>query len=337
MRSKFQQKDRTRLLRHDFAIIRAETAKIIQRRSDFLTVLIGLPLLIMAFLGWAAGLPDDASRALGIILAFLLGLSAFNLTQRRIAYHRRHGALSGFAQNIGGRALLSFAITLSCGFVLLGLFLASSAVGIDCLIAAFFGIVVGAISPKLHQIVHRRLLARCLPLLRRRGAKQASLWLLTATAWIAGLGCGLVFHGDALGTAILCLLGLAAYAFLARVDFDTVVFMRLTGIASRHMIARYLKSVTVVLLSLTFGLLSAWDLRNAALAIAILLLIAMITVMHVLAYQCFGKRMAGWFLAIFAAVVSLVAFTFPPIAPLVLLSGIVVLARNAASHKWLIE
>ena len=335
MRSKFQQKDRARLLRHDFAIIRAETAKIIQRRSDFLTVLIGLPLLIMAFLGWAAGLPHDASRALGIILAFLLGLSAFNLAQRRIAYHRRHGALSGFAQNIGGQALLSFAITLSCGFFLLGLFLASSAVGrIECLIAAF---AVGAISPKLHQLVHRHLLARCLPLLRRPGAKQGSLWLLAATAWIAGLGCGLVFHGDALGTAILCLLGLAAYAFLARVDYDTVVFMRLTGIGSRKIIARYLKSVTVVLLSLTFGLLSAWDLRNAALAIAMLLLIAMITVMHVLAYQCFGKRMAGWFVAIFAAVVSLVAFTFPPIAPLVLLSGIVVLARNAASRKWLIE
>ncbi|MCA0976998.1 hypothetical protein LCM19_01310 [Qipengyuania flava] len=338
MRRQSAQEYPTRLIRHDLAIIRAEAAKIFRRRSDFLTVLIGFPILAMAFHGWTASLPQDAREATSFLIAFLFGLSACNLTRNRLAYHRGHGALSAYAQSLGGKAALTLAITASLGLSLFALQAASSSPAwLGSLICALAGAIFGIGFRALYRSARRYVLPKFLPLFSRSQTRRGSLWLLATTGAICGLGCGLALHGDAMGTAIICLLGLGAFALLATVAFDTVSFMRFNGIKTGHMIAWHLKFATVFFLFLSLGLTGALDLGNAAIALAMLLLIALIVTTRVLAYQCFGKRLADWFVSILAAVVSLFAFTFPPIAPFVLILGVGMLLRNSASRKWLIE
>lgn len=88
------------LLRHELKIVSAILSKIIRKPSDLVTAIIALPVLLLVWKAWLAGLPDILAAWQTAGLGFLTAFYALRILRDRCAYHREDGALAANSQQV---------------------------------------------------------------------------------------------------------------------------------------------------------------------------------------------------------------------------------------------
>ena len=324
-------------LTHDAAIVRAALRALGGNRSDLLTLSIGIPLLALVARDWAVHLSVGQLRWLAAGIGAAIGFLATTQALSRIAYHASDGILAAPAQHWRPQArlaivMLGAAMTIGiAGLAILGVFLPDR---------YLIGFAVGAVSAaaagrfRLALATGQAIVGHILPNVGR--SSRTLLWLTVVLGAATGVALTMLPVTGTVAAALAALVAFAAGTALGPVDAELVGYLTMIGRTSRAIIGDRIARPLAFLGPLAGALAVGADrialIAGMLAAGAVPLLIAL----RVLAYRLFGRRAGDWFIGILFAVASLALALFPPLAPVVLLVGLIRLARGAAPKRWLI-
>lgn len=324
-------------LTHDAAIVRAALRALGRNRSDLVTLLIGIPLLALIARDWAVPLSPAQHRWLAAGIGAAIGFMAATQALGRLAYHATDGILAAPAQHWRPQARLAIvilgtalAIGLS-GLAILGVFAPDR---------YLIGFAVGAVSAaaagrfRLAMVTGQAMRGHILPNVGR--SSRTLFWLTVVLGAATGVALTMLPVTGTAAAALAALVAFAAGTALGPVDAELVGYLTMIGRTSRAIIGDRIARPLAFLVPLAGALAVGADrialIAGMLAAGAVPLLIAL----RVLAYRLFGRRAGDWFIGILLAVAALALALFPPLAPVVLLVGLVRLARGAAPKRWLI-
>lgn len=325
------------LLRHDLAIARAAMRAALVRWVDLLTVLLGVPFLLLVARAWVADLPSDRARLVGLAASFLLGFALARVTASRIAYHRSDGVLAAQALQTGKAVrywLAVVAIGLAIGTMVL--LLVGAGGPLHWLLGAAPGFLAGSLSDWLDT---------------RRSKGTGPAWLSgfwptsvhpLRTAMVLGLvAAGLllalaaVLEPPVLAAATL-LAGVLAAALFGSVDAERVRFMALVGHSSLATLGEHSRLLLGFFLPFALILALSFEWLVAGTGLGVGLLSLAIVAMRVLAYRAYRRQLAEWISAMLLGLVAAVAIALPFAAPFVVLAALFWLARRGRRTTWLL-
>lgn len=328
---------RAGLLTHDVAVVRAMLRALGGNRSDLLTLLIGIPLLVLIARDWATHLPAEQQRWLAVGVGLAIGFTASAQAIARIAYHRSDGIMAVPAQHRRARARLAMAINgtaLVMGIV--GLLVLDAFLALSYVIGFSAGAVGAAAAGPLRRSLAtaRAVLGRHLPNRGRQGPARS--WPIAVVGAMVGGALMMLPVAPPVGAIVAALVAFTLGTALGPVDAEVVAYLTIIGRTSRAIvidrIARPLAFLIPFAGAVAVGRHPIALIAVVSAAGAVPLLIAL----RVLAYRLFGKRGGDWFIGLLLAVAALALVLFPPLAPAVLLVGLVRLERSAAPKRWLI-
>jgi hypothetical protein len=314
-------------------VVRATFASL----PDALTLLLGVPLLMLVARGWVAGLASDRRYFLAMGLGFLLAFTTAKFARGRLDYHRSDGVLAAFSfapAETFGYAASVVAIGLTIGLAIM----ASLDLQISALVMAVAA--SGAAAGWTWPTMSRALGARWHGIVFWRWrARSPRRW---PCAWIAAIGaatgglCAASPLGEAVALALTIAVGVVASALLGRVDAAEVSYITIVGHSSGKIIIAHVCNLLAFFLPFAAALAFASDPALTIIGALFALVSPAVAIMRILSYRCFGRRLGDWMVAILIAIVAVTTIALPPAAPLVLLVSLVWLFRRAAPQTWLI-
>ena len=328
---------RLALLKHDAAIGKAAAQQIIARTADLLTVLIGLPLLVLVARAWLKGLPDQLRDLIAYGASALIATVIAKALLERVWFHQSDGPLARFAQRPGD--WLSYIAPLLVAGILLGFF-GLAAVGIFNPGGAALGACAGVIGGLAFPFMRERVLRlwrditsqRRLNLIRHR---RAPIIGAIAAAGLGAIG-AILPQGGYLDGLWAGAYGLMVIVLTGRVDAATVRYMTLIGHSPASLLRQWLPAQ--LLLIVPFGAVLAlaqhWLAAGVAAAVALSLLV--LTTARIFAYRAFSRVIADWVVAAVVAASGYAAMTVPPLGPVAMMAAIVWLARLGSGRRWLL-
>ena len=328
---------RTAILSLDAAIAKATARQIAKSTADLLTVLIGLPLLVLVARASLKGLPSDHRDLIDFGASALIATVIANVLLERVWFHQSDGPLARFAQRPGD--WLSYIVPLLSAGILLGFF-GLAAVGILNPGGAALGTCAGVIGGLAFPFVHERVLRwwrditslRRLNLIRRR---RASIIGAIAAAVLGAIGAILPQGGylDALWAGAY---GLMVIVLTGRVDAATVRYMTLMGHSPASLLRHWLPAQIMLLLPFGAVLALAQNWLAAGLTAAVALGLLVLTTARIFAYRAFSRLIADWAVAGVIAASGYMALTIPPLGAAILIAAIAWLARLGSGKRWLL-
>ncbi|MCM0000739.1 MAG: hypothetical protein NBV68_15280 [Erythrobacter sp.] len=325
------------ILRLDVAIAKAAARQIAKNTADLLTVLIGLPLLVLVARAWLKGLPSDHRDLIDYGASALIATVIAKALLERVWFHQSDGPLARFAQRPGD--WLSYMVPLLSAGILLGFF-GLAAVGILNPGGAALGTCAGVIGGLAFPFVRERVLhlwrditsQRRLNLIRHR---RAPIIGAIAAAVLGAIGAILPQGGN------LDALWAGAYGFMVivltgRVDAATVRYMTLMGHSPASLLRHWLPAQIMFLLPFGAVLALAQNWLAAGLTAAVALGLLVLTTARIFAYRAFSRLIADWAVAGVIAAAGYVALTVPPLGAAILIAAIVWLARLGSGKRWML-
>ena len=327
------------ILKHDLLLIVAAIRATFSKWSDFLTLVLGVPLLLIIARAWVAGLSLKSSNLLALTMAFLLTFMLTRFAFKRIHYHRADGVLTAVALEPSECARY-FVVVIGFGLaVALTVFLV---IGADSLIqwvpGAFFGLALGIGRSGLATWDIGRLYFPWRFRVRYTDARQLSY------AGLSGIGTAIVLVGfntfvqESMLAPLTTLTALIAAAWLGSVDMQRINFMAIVGYSSWATIRTDI--LPVLCFFIPFALIMLMLSSNslfAAIGTGIGMLAALVVVLRILAYRAFPQLLADWTVAIILALVATTAVTVPFAAPIAYVAAIAWLGRRASNKSWLLS
>lgn len=324
------------LLRHERGIADAGLRTMARNPLDLATVIVAVPIALLVARAWLAAQPDQLKLA----QAFAVGLSAsfFSLTAlfARCSYHRTDGIVAAAAQRRAERlGLIVPLLGLAMAFGLLGLL----SVGAFRLEIWALGSALGAVLG-IGWIPGLALIER----LRAKTTTTLRVWLPDTKAGqaipIAGVTFGLVgaflpLQLPVRMVAAVAIVLVAAIA-LARIDAGVVRYETMLGHASAKLLRAHLWPFSLLVLSFATASLAAPHWGQAAAGLVAGAAILVFAALRILAYQSFGQRGGDWIVTLLIGGAAMTGLAMPPLGPLMLIVGIVWLARRARAQSWLI-
>lgn len=325
------------LLRHEWKIASAGLGAILRRPLDLLTVLIALPVALLVTRAWTASQPEQLINLQAVAVGFAVAFYCVKALLGRCTYHRTDGILAADAQRLSER--LAFALPLFGAAAALGfayLVIVDAHRPMLWLAGTMLGSMAGFAWAQIARMVFERQ-SIFLRWLRPRQLRRPRAYTI------------FVVLGGLLGAAIavapfrmpVIMIATAATSLtvglvLGRIDAATVHYRTMVGHYSWAIVRSHISPLLAFFVPFAAALTLARQWAPPAVAIVLGLAVAVFVALRVLAYQSFHQRIADLFVTGLVAVVAVVGLALPPAAPLVMLFGIVWLARRAASRKWVI-
>lgn len=323
------------MLRHDWAVILAATRHSLRDRSNLLTALIGVPILLLVASAGFAKLPPDRLSLLTAALGLVIGFALVRSVGERLRYHQTEGALGSFA--FGRAACIGYgAVFLGVGLLMAGTLVLVLAEGGFWMWLA--GVGAGAIAGALWLRVvpwlgqHLPIISALpgLPQLRHDRSPIA----LAGAGFGAGLFCTLLPYEAAAAVAVALCVG--ASLLLGRVTQPAVRFMTMVGHSSWSIVEHHLKPVLCFALPFATAPLLAGNWLLAVVSTASVLGVLLLLMLLALSYRVFSRQLAEWVVVLLVAFAANVGLAIPVAAPAVLLAGVLWLGRRSRHASWLI-
>lgn len=328
---------RIAILSLDAAIAKATARQIAKNTADLLTVLIGLPLLVLVARASLKGLPSDHRDLIDYGASALIAAVIAKALLERVWFHQSDGPLARFAQRPGD--WLSHIVPLLSAGILLGFF-GLAAVGVLSPGGAALGTCAGIIGGLAFPFVLERVLRwwlditsqRRLNLIRHR---RAPIIGAIVAAVLGAIGAILPQGGylDALWAGAY---GLMVIVLTGRVDAATVRYMTLMGHSPASLLRHWLPAQIMLLLPFGAVLALAQNWLAAGLTAAVGLGLLVLTTARIFAYRAFSRLIADWAVAGVIAATGYMALTIPPLGAAILIAAIVWLARLGSGKRWLL-
>ncbi len=325
------------LLKHDAAIGKAAAQHIIARTADLLTVLIGLPLLVLVARASLKGMPSDHRDLIDYGASALIATVIAKALLERVWFHQSDGPLARFAQRPGD--WLSYIVPLLSAGILLGFF-GLAAVGILSPGGAALGTCAGIIGGLAFPFVRERVLRwwrditsqRRLNLIRHRRAPIIG----AIVAAVLGTIGAILPQGEYLDVLWAGAYGLMVIVLTGRVDAATVRYMTLMGHSPASLLRHLLPAQIMLLLPFGAVLALAQNWLAAGLTAAVALGLLVLTTARIFAYRALSRVIADCAVAAVVAASGYAAMTVPPLGPVVMMAAIVWLARLGSGKRWLL-
>lgn len=304
--------------------------------QDRLTAVIGLLVILGGMRTWFVDRPWAIAAWAGLAVGGVVGLSAGRLIESRLALHALDGSLAADALRLPTRQRYVIAWHV-IGLAMLAVFMLVSRPSL--VIVSLLGYVVGALiggatyglaiaelfigKPRYGRMI-RSWVQR-----PRAGIVGAAILTLSLAVLAKFLSVNASMAVAGVETAVLVLA-------LTAVDHGVVRFLTIVGHGSWWIIARQARgamlfmALAVPICALIFGTAIGGIVASAS-AAALLLM-----TMRILAYRLHGKRAADFLVSILVALLMLVAFPMPIIAPFVGVAIFWQMQRRAVTRTWLL-
>lgn len=328
---------RIAILSLDAAIAKATARQIAKNTADLLTVLIGLPLLVLVARASLKGLPSDHRDLIDYGASALIAAVIAKALLERVWFHQSDGPVARFAQR--PEDWLSYIVPLLSAGILLEFF-GLAAVGVLNPGGAALGTCAGIFGGLAIPFVRERVLRwwrditsqRRLNLIRHR---RAPIIGAIVAAVLGAIGAILPQGGylDALWAGAY---GLMVIVLTGRVDAATVRYMTLMGHSPASLLRHWLPAQIMLLLPFGAVLALAQNWLAAGLTAAVALGLLVLTTARIFAYRAFSRLIADWAVAGVIAATGYMALTIPPLGAAILIAAIVWLARLGSGKRWLL-
>lgn len=325
----------TDFVRHDWWIANNLIRAAFARWSDRLTLALGLPILLMLGHSWFAGLPKNTSALIIQAGSFAIAFSLSRGVMARLEYHRTVGVLAidalqsslafKYVLSLVGCGLLGAATTVSAmDMRAFPLCLASLLAGAICgSIAGYAGSGFGAAKP-----IHNFSLTIGMSL-----KSPVAAIALAAALGAVSLPVTMAYtHMAAMATQGLA--GLAFSLALSRVDHAAIRFMAQSGYSPSRTVFIQTRALAAFV---GLGALVGYTLLGspgAAMLLAIGTIVLLISVVRILAFRIYSKRVAEWVVALFLGAIAVTTYTFPLMLPLAAGMAVWWLWRAARLTTW---
>lgn len=328
---------RLALAKHDAAIALSALRGLRGRVIDGLTLLVLVPLLALFARASLARLPEDLREmgafAAASLLATLLGKALIE----RLWFHRSDGVLARHAQQ--PRDGIAFLVPLFLVGLAMGLG-ALAVVGLvdpgGMVLGVCSGVPAGVLFPLVREYV-RRWWHRAAPRpLRSLTRTRPSLTRAAALSVGAGIICLLMpsrFYLDAIATGLYAL---AVILLTAPVDARVVRYMTLVGHGSVSLMRHWLPIQLALLWPAAVVLLAGQAWVPAGIMASVAVALPVLTVLRIFAYRALSRVIADWAVAIVVLAAAYAGLTAPPLGPIIVVGGILSLARRGAGARWLL-
>jgi len=328
---------RIAILRLDAAIAKATTRQIAKNIADMLTVLIGLPLLVLVARASLKGMPRDHRDLIDCGASALIATVIAKALLERVWFHQSDGPLARFAQRPGD--WLSYIVPLLLAGIMLGFF-GLAAVGILNPGGAALGTCAGVIGGLAFPFVRERVLRwwRDITSQRRLNLNRHRRAPIIGAVVAAALGAigAILPQGEYLDALWAGAYGLMVIALTGRVDAATVRYMTQMGHSPASLLRHWLPAQVMFLLPFGAVLALAQNWLAAGLTAAVALGLVVLTIARIFAYRAFSRLIANWAVAGVIAATGYMALTIPPLGAAFLIAAIVWLARLGSGKRWLL-
>lgn len=325
------------LLAHDVLIAGNTARAVLKNRTDALTVLFGLPLILAIALSQLFNLDERQAGLVLAALAFAVSFAATRLALSRTRYHATTGLLAEAALSRSTALPFMLAIVVPALAPALALKVAVGGTWTLFLAALVTGIVTATVAHLLLSPPEARsafVLARWTSLNEslEQGAKQ---WVLPAGLVLAMAAASLIpAHSSAMTVAgaacILC------SVLASSVCDQTIRYMLLSGVPVRRTLWRSCRQLVAIgLVALIAGPVRFAGVEGIFLA-SVPLLALWVKAVRVLAYGAFPKRSADMVVSIVLVTCIIAVVTVPPLVLLVAGFALASLWRRAQANVWLI-
>lgn len=325
------------IFKHDIWIAIAGVRDAFSKWSDLLTLVLGMPVLILAARVWILGLPGATSELFALVISFFIHFSLARLAANRLCHHRTDGVLAVFA--LRDKECIRY-LALFTGVGLAAALAILLVVGAGGAKQLLFGAVLGVIAG----LAWGRLFATTLTLNRLpmpisnrvRGPHRAIFLVLGAlSAGVTLVALNMVLDQTS-STAITMLVALSATVVLGSVDSAQVRFMTLVGHSSLETLRFHFIPIVCFFLPFVLILLisSNWLLPVIGAGTGILLVA--VVIVRVLAYRAYRRQFADWATTLLLVFVAVVALSIPFAAPVAYLAAVFWLSKRASGQTWLI-
>lgn len=325
----------TRIMRHELLLIFNDARGAFSGWSNLLTLLVAVPILLLAARSWFAEVPADQAGFVIALFGFAVGLSATHLLAERVQYHQTLGMLAEEALAVRS-ALAPFAILLAMAVILaaglaglvhpsgLGYFLAAAGAGIAA--RGLLLIVLSASSSGGNYNALSR------ALLRLAGDWCSGLLLGLAVALSAAAGSALLAKEASMALALLlpCIPALA----LASLDAGSMRFLAQSGFSPWQAIRKHARALVVFGGTIVPVYAMTTDLVTAAFAGGLVIVVLLVMIVRLLCYRLYPKRLADFTASILLIAVILAGIAVPLLAPVVFAVPVVRLWGMASNSTW---
>lgn len=325
------------LFGHDLLIIFNVVRKSLARWGDGLTLVLGIPLLILVSRAWLESLPDHRTHHIATGVLFFATFGLARLARERIEYHRSEGALARQALKPSGARFYLLVLIGSGLAMLAGIFLLMGLqIPATWLMAAPFGLAAGC---AWHWVWGSSLLAPRSGWMRMRGRLVGRPVLVAIVGIMTGVVLVILDRivGDTGMAVLTALLSLVAITILSAVDASKVRFMAQVGYSAPRTLALHLSLPLVFIATLLLPMLLAQQTFLSVVTAGVGGPVIAVTVTRVLAYRIYDRRIADWVCTLLLTVVALAAIPTLFAAPFVFLLGLGWLGRKSSRVTWLVQ
>lgn len=321
-----------RLIGHDARIAAAALRHALGSWSDRLTIVLGLPIILLVGSAWARGLDGQLEQWLALALGIMAGLTAGRTAAERLHYHRSDGVLAELAlvhANAICFALMYFAVGLAMT-MLVGMVVAPGALA--TLLAGNGG---GCLAGFALQILGQRRSAgawrsrRILEWMRRPAVVAP---IISVSVAAIAVGSQWFEHRDAVAVAGVAVA--AAALLLGPVDSERMRFSAQCGQSTWLALRDVGWRLVVLGLVVTTAALALIGQDAAVISAGITLAALLIQAMAVMIFRTFPRRMAELVFAVSLGVLATAWLTMLPIAPPVQIVALAWLARKSETARW---